>query len=206
MVMSNQQKKTFSQLAVFSVMTILGLVLVPCSMVFADTASVSEIKSAINVYFEGEKTGSLLKIAAAVATAIVGVFMFRKSQLGKGLGCLLLLVAVIELFVGGTVYLRADAQLVGLLEQLQLDRAVFQQEETVRMAAVLSGFEVFRMIQFGMIVVGALLFIIAKLKERPTIQGVGIGLFIMGPILLIMDLMGTWRAELYFEALQKLGG
>lgn len=206
MAQTNLQTGCFNQKGLVLLFLTLVLLFTPWALLFAETAGFSEIKSAINVYFAGEKTGSLIKIAIAIVTATVGVFAFKRGPFGRGMAYFLLLMAFIELMVGGTVYLRTDAQVAGFFEQIQTEPALFQLEESARMSGVLSNFAILRVAQIGLFVIGLILFFIAKFRNRPTVQGIGTGLFISGPILLVMDLLGAARAEVYFEALQKMGG
>ena len=101
---------------------------------------------------------------------------------------------------------RTDSKLISLIKQFRLETDTYQSEELARTTTVLSSFATYRMIQIGMVIVGVILFLIARAKKRSTLQGVGTGFIIMGPVLLVMDLLGTARADVYFEALQKLGG
>jgi hypothetical protein len=58
----------------------------------------------------------------------------------KSMAIPLVLIALIQIVVGGSVYLRSDAQLTGLSAQLQTNPQVVKLEETARMQTVMKTF------------------------------------------------------------------
>jgi len=147
-----------------------------------------------------------LNLNIHLGAIVVGIIFFIKNKLARGLAYPLLVIAVIELIVGGTVYLRTDEQMSSLINQFRTEPIVYINEEITRMSSVLAGFITFRILQISMAIIGLFLFLLAIIKKWATLQGAGIGLIVMGLVLLLMDLLGTLRAEVYLEALQKLAG
>jgi hypothetical protein len=70
----------------------------------------------IDSYFGGEKLESAwIVLAGAVALGAALLFWFvAREPFAKGLAAALLLTAALGLIVGGTVYLRTDAQVAAL--------------------------------------------------------------------------------------------
>ncbi|WP_295895768.1 hypothetical protein [uncultured Vibrio sp.] len=108
------------------------------------------------------------------------------------------------MIVEGTDCLRTDTQTEQLLAQLDIAPATFRAGEISRMTNALIGIKFFRSIQLGLVTIGLVLCIWSWINARPLVSGIGIGLVTMGPVLLVMDLFGTARAEVYLAALEGM--
>jgi hypothetical protein len=92
-------------------------------------------------YFATEKLQSLLFMAVgAVAIAWAGRLLRRRSPL-RGMAGPLVAVALIQLVVGASVYLRTEGQVTGLTRQLQEQPAAFRADEGARLRTVITRFE-----------------------------------------------------------------
>ena len=97
---------------------------------------VNEMHAAVITYFAAEKRESLLFMALGFAAIAVSVALWRIGSPYRGMGFPLAAIALIQIVVGGTVYFRTDAQVLGLHKQLAGDPAAFVAAELPRMETV----------------------------------------------------------------------
>jgi hypothetical protein len=152
----------------------------------------------IDSYFGAEKLAALLFIAVgAVAIAWALVLLRRRSRL-RGMAWPLIAVALIQLGVGGTVYLRSDAQIARLQQQAREAPAEFKRSEAARMRAVIASFELYRRIQIGLLALG--MAIVVLLRNREFWFAFGLGLVLQAFAMLALDHFAEARAHTYFKA------
>jgi uncharacterized membrane protein YhhN len=149
----------------------------------------------IDVYFGAEKFESLLfMLVGASAIAVALVLLRRRSRL-RGMAIPLIAVALIQLVVGTTVYLRSDAQIAQLRQQAQEMPAQFRHDETVRMKAVIANFEVYRNIGIGLLALGMALVVLGR--NREFVLAFGLGLALQSGLMLALDQAAEARAQDY---------
>jgi hypothetical protein len=107
----------------------------------------------------------------------------------------LIAVALIQLVVGTTVYLRSDAQIAQLRQQAQEMPAQFRHDETVRMKAVIANFEVYRNIGIGLLALGMALVVLGR--NREFVLAFGLGLALQSGLMLALDQAAEARAQDY---------
>jgi amino acid permease len=152
----------------------------------------------IDRYFGGEKLESLLFIVVgALAIALAIVLLRRRSRL-RGMAIPLVAVALIQLGVGGTVYLRSDAQIARLQQQAQEAPAKFRSEEAARMRTVIANFDLYRRIELGLLALG--MAIVVLLRNHEFGFAVGLGLVLQAGFMLALDHFAQARAHAYFKA------
>lgn len=152
----------------------------------------------IDSYFGAEKLESLLFIvvgALAIAAALV-LLRWRSSL--RGMALPLIAVALIQLVVGGTVYLRSDAQAAQLQQQARDAPAQFKRAETARMKTVITNFELYRSIEIGLLALGMALVVL--LRNREFWFAFGLGLVLQAGFMLALDHFAEARAHDYFKA------
>ena len=152
----------------------------------------------IDSYFGAEKLESLLFIVVgALAIALALVLLRRRSSL-RGMAIPLIAVALIQLVVGGTVYLRSDAQAAQLQQQARDAPAEFKRAETARMKTVIANFELYRSIEIGLLALG--MAIVVLLRNREFWFAFGLGLVLQSGFMLALDHFAEARAHDYFKA------
>ena len=152
----------------------------------------------IDSYFGAEKLESLLFIVVgALAIALALVLLRRRSSL-RGMAIPLIAVALIQLVVGGTVYLRSDTQAAQLQQQARDAPAEFKRAETARMKTVIANFELYRSIEIGLLALG--MAIVVLLRNREFWFAFGLGLVLQSGFMLSLDHFAEARAHDYFKA------
>lgn len=152
----------------------------------------------IDSYFGAEKLESVLFIVVgAAAIALAWVLLRRRSRL-RGMAIPLIAVALIQWVVGGTVFLRSDAQMAQLQQQAREAPADFKRGEAARMRTVLANFELYRRIEIGLLALGMALVVL--LRHREFGFAFGLGLVLQSGFMLALDQFAEARAHEYFKA------
>ena len=153
-------------------------------------------------YFAGEKQESLLFIAAGMIAICVGVWLWTNGHRLRFIAVPLVLVAVMQLVVGATVYLRTEGQVQGLITQSQSAPAQFKQGEVSRMQTVMKNFNIYKTIEMVLLVVGVGL--IGFLQRFDVAAGIGAGLVLQAAFTLALDMFAQARGQDYLVALKGL--
>jgi drug/metabolite transporter (DMT)-like permease len=157
-------------------------------------------------YFGAEKGESGFFIGLGVLALVLGaVFFTRDSAALRGAAFPLVLVGLIQLGVGLGVYLRTDKQQADLISLMRSDRPRFLAEELPRMDKVNRNFDVYKIVEIVLLVVGVGLVVYGR-GGRPMLLGVGAGLAAQSAIMLALDFFAEARADRYTEMLRALGG
>ncbi|MBF2754487.1 MAG: hypothetical protein ISN29_04425 [Gammaproteobacteria bacterium AqS3] len=162
------------------------------------------MQSAINTYFDNEKTVGMSKLILALLCLLGALIFYRRGPFGRGLSYPLVAIGVIEFIVGGTIYFRTDDQVSSLLAQLQTDQAAFFAEETERMALVVANFPAYKIGQLVMVALGAIAGLYAYWRLNMTLLGTGAGLSAAGFALWVTDASAVTEASTYYETIQQL--
>jgi drug/metabolite transporter (DMT)-like permease len=162
-------------------------------------------KADIEKYFIAEKQESLLFVIlgiAAIVIALVGIF-YWKTQFWKGASIPLILIAVIQIIVGYTVYARSDKQRIEMGYAFDIDPSKLQNEEMPRMEEVNKNFVTYRWIEIILCVAGVALALVYKTNpDRQLIVGIGVALAIEAALMLGADFIAAKRAVNYTTGLK----
>lgn len=158
----------------------------------------------LNTYFKAEKSESLLFMLAGLLAAAFAVYAFfiGKQKFYTGIALPLLLVGIIQLVVGSSVYFRTDRQVAQLEATYANAPATMASEELPRMHAVMKNFTLYKYIEVAFIIGGVLLILL--LRRNEFWLGAGMGLLAQGSIMLLLDIVAERRAETYISFLQTL--
>jgi hypothetical protein len=152
----------------------------------------------IDRYFGAEQwTGALFVVVGALAIALAWWLLRRRSRL-RGMAIPLVAVALLQLAVGTTVWLRSDAQRAGLQQQALEAPAEFKRQETARLRSVIARFELYRRIEIGLLALG--MAIVVLLRNREFWFAFGLGLVLQSGLVLALDHVAAARAQGYFKA------
>lgn len=151
----------------------------------------------IDLYFRAEKAESLLFLGVGVVALAAGAWLLLslRAALAVGLAVPLLLIGLIQVAAGGTVYLRTDRQAAALQAQYAASPAAFAQAEAPRMAQVNRAFDVYKLVEVGFILVGTGLIFFCQ--QRDFWLGLGLGMLGQGAVMLGADVFAERRADLY---------
>ncbi len=153
-------------------------------------------------YFAGEKAESVLFVLAGVVALAASAWLWRSGSGYRAMGIPLVVVALIHLAVGGSVYLRTDGQVAALTAQLAQAPAAFQAAELARMGVVMKNFALYKLIELFLLGVGVAM--TYAFRHREALYAVGVGLVIQAGVTLVADLFAEKRGDTYLMALRAL--
>jgi hypothetical protein len=160
------------------------------------------MSTAIDAYFQAERAESLVFAAFGIVAISASVYLLWRygDAMSKGLAIALVLVGLIQITVGGTVYLRTPGQVVALKAQYNQDPGRFKAEETARMSNVMTNFKVYKIIEVGFILVGLAVTLIVG---HPFWLGLGMGMLVQGALMLPADITAERRGTIYQSAIAQ---
>jgi hypothetical protein len=158
----------------------------------------------IKTYFAAEKSESLLFIGLGIAAIAFSGYGWLKwnETFYKGLAIPLILIAVIQLVVGGTVYFRTDKQMADIQSLHQTNPTEFRSQEVPRMETVMKNFGVYKKIEISFVLMGVLLIVL--MKQRPFWLGIGVGMLMQGAVMLALDIFAEQRGEKYQSEIRSI--
>jgi hypothetical protein len=152
------------------------------------------------VYFVGEKQESVLFLVVGVLAIGVAAWLWTTDHRFRLMAVPLVVVALMQIVVGFTIYARTDAQ-VQSLSVLQINEpAQFQLEEIDRMQTVMTNFKIYKTIEIVLLVFA--LALIAFLPKSDAAVAIGLGLLVQAAFTLALDLFAEARGEAYLAALR----
>ena len=163
-------------------------------------------KTDIEKYFTAEKSESLLFVIIGIAAIVLAVifFFFLKTNFYKGMALPLLLIALIQITVGYSVYKRSDDDRKRNTYSYDLNPSDLKNKEIPRMEKVNKNFVLYRWIEIALIVAGlVLIFLYRSNPESSFLYGIGIGLAIQAVIMLGADYFAEARAKIYTDGLKE---
>ncbi len=114
----------------------------------------------------------------------------------------LIAIGIIQLIVGGSVYLRTDNQVKTLSAQMHAAPEQFQKGELARMKTVNDNFTIYKVIEIVLLAGGIVLSF--AFANTMTWYSVAIGLIAQSSIMLVFDLFAEKRAHEYVAALERM--
>lgn len=159
------------------------------------------MQEALTRYFTAEKNWCLVLALFGLSALVFCVFLLRTNF--RGAVVPIGLVALIQMGIGGGVYLRTDKQVEVLRNTLEKSPKKVQNLELLRMQKVMKSFVSIEYIEIALLVVGiglALWF-----KERSGVFAVGLGLIFQSSLMLLFDLIAEHRGAEYVAALKSFG-
>jgi hypothetical protein len=152
-------------------------------------------------YFTSERNESLLFVVIGIIAGLIACYgMFAvKSNFSRGLFYPLFFIALVQVTVGGRVYMRTPSDIERVKTELKTS-PVELESELRRMTVVISNFLTYRYIEIAFGLVG--LFCIFSFKRENFWFGLGLGLFIQAAIMLCADYIAEHRAVEYTELIK----
>lgn len=160
----------------------------------------------IKTYFTEEKIESFFFIVIGLISIILSlIFWFViKYSFYNGLAYPLLIVGIIQLVVGTTVYIRSPKDIVRVEQIIKNEPSKIKTKELPRMEMVMKNFEIYKTIEIGLLVIGLALLILFFKSSQTFWKGVGLGLLIQAALMLILDLLAEDRASKFIDELIKI--
>ena len=125
-------------------------------------------------YFVAEKQESVIFIVVGLLAIGFSLWLWMNGHRLKYMAYPLVVIALMQIVVGGTVYLRTDSQVSTLSAQLQVNPAALKAEETARMETVMKNFSIYKGIEILLLIIGV--GIIAFMQRHDMAAGIGVGL------------------------------
>ena len=158
----------------------------------------------MNSYFSAEKQESIIFMAVGLVVITLSIWLWMNDHRLKSMAYPLVIIGLMQLVVGSTVYLRTDLQASTLTTQLQENPESFQRDEISRMQTVMKNFSIYKMIEMLLLITG--LAMIAFWQRNDIAAGIGIGLILQAAITLVLDIFAETRGADYLVALLGMQG
>jgi drug/metabolite transporter (DMT)-like permease len=154
-------------------------------------------------YFRAEKAEALLFLAAGVFAVgfACWAFFVSKEKFYTGMAIPVLLVGLIQMVVGATVFFRTGQQVSALDAQFAANQAGFAASETARMIEVMRNFTIYKWVEIAFVLSGVALLIF---RAANFWQGLALGLLMQGALMLTLDIFAERRGARYQHEIQQL--
>lgn len=153
-------------------------------------------------YFSAEKQESLIFVAVGLLAIGLSVWLCMNGHRLKSMAWPLVAIALMQVAVGASVYLRTDTQMSTLSAQLVANPAALQAEETTRMQTVMNNFSIYKAVEMLLLIVGV--GTIALLQRHDLAAGIGVGLVLQAAFTLTLDIFAEARGADYLSALRAM--
>jgi hypothetical protein len=160
------------------------------------------MREAMLEYFQAEKQEALLFLAAGLVALVASALLLRGAGPWRAMAWPLGAVALIQVAVGGGVFLRTDGQAAALVQVLERDPASYRAQESARMERVMSSFRAYKALEVLLLAAGVALTLL--FPHRQALLAAGIGLILQPAFMLVLDLFAEHRGRAYLEALSRL--
>jgi hypothetical protein len=153
-------------------------------------------------YFVAEKQESVIFVVVGLLAIGFSLWLWMNGHRLKSMAYPLVVIGLMQIVVGGTVYLRTDSQVSTLSAQLQVNPAALKAEETARMETVMKNFSIYKSIEMLLLIMGGVM--IAFLQRHDMAAGIGVGLVLQAALTLTLDLFAEVRGADYLSVVQSI--
>ncbi len=155
-------------------------------------------------YFNAEKSESVLFVLVGILAIIVSTYFYVKVKQPFYVGMTYSLIAIglIQITVGGTVYLRSPKDIIRVSKIVETDKSKIQTEEIPRMNTVMKNFALYKKIEILLLLIG--LFMFWYFQPSTHLRGIGLGLSIQSGFMLLLDFFAENRGKTYLEFLENI--
>jgi hypothetical protein len=165
--------------------------------------------SFVHKYFMAEKQAGLLFLIVGSMAVILAVvfFCFIKSNplFYKGMAVPLIIIGLLQLIVGITVFGRCDKQRTTVAYQMGMDPGYVKNTEAPRMEKVMKGFTVYKITALVLLIAGIVLMLLYRTDMGKQFwYGLGMALVIQSAITFASDWMAASRATEYLYKLNEI--
>jgi hypothetical protein len=159
-------------------------------------------EAALAGYFAAERAASVVFLGCAAAAAAASAALVALGSPYRAMVWPLLAAGLVQLVVGGTIFLRTPGQRARLVRLLRSNPAVYQFEETARMVRVQRRFGLYKRIDVGLLAAG-LAFASMDAYGR-TLYAIGMGLILEAGLMLALGLRAERRGKRYLRMVKSL--
>jgi hypothetical protein len=142
-------------------------------------------------------------LAGIVAIAFATYFLLKlKQPFFTGMAYPLIAVALIQIVVGSSIYLRSPKDIVRVNEIAQTHSTKIQSEEIPRMHVVMKNFTIYHWVEIILLLAGIIMLLF--FSPFTILKGVALGVAIQASNMLLLDFFAESRAKSYLEYLQTM--
>ena len=165
-----------------------------------------EYSDFITIYFTEERIQSLFFIIIGVITLLLAaIFLFIiKHSFFKGMAISLLVIALIQLSVGISIYKSSLKDIERINHFMRQEPQKITIEEIPRMEKVIDNLIIYKLIEVLLIAVGIIVWLIFNKSPQTYWKGLALGLIIQSSVMLSLDLIAEKRAKNYCIELQLI--
>ena len=153
-------------------------------------------------YFVAEKQESVIFVVVGLLAIGFSLWLWMNGHRLKSMAYPLVVIALMQIVVGGTVYLRTDSQVSTLSAQLQVNPAALKAQETARMETVMKNFSIYKSIEMLLLIMGVGM--IAFFQRHDVAAGIGVGLVLQAAFTLTLDIFAETRGADYLLVVQRI--
>jgi hypothetical protein len=160
----------------------------------------------IHQYFNAEKKESMLFMLVGIIAVIIAIlfFVLGKTNFYKGLAIPCVLIGLIHIVVGYSVYKRSDEQRKDIAYKYSITNGQAPTEEVARMQTVMKSFITYRYTEIALAIVGiVLVFLFRTHIDKQFWYGFGIALAIEALLTLGLDFFAERRGHVYVKKLTE---
>ena len=161
-------------------------------------------------YFTAEKQESLLFLIVGIVAILLAVvcWFFIKSNPNffKGAAIPLLVIGLIQMVIGYSVYSRTDKQKTNIAYNIGMEPVNYvKQTELPRMKIVMKNFVIYHWVEIAFIITGLILIFLFRLNTDKTFwYGFGVALALQAVMMLGADYFAEKRGKVYTNELKKI--
>lgn len=165
---------------------------------------IKKVMEAVEKYFNAERMESLLFFFAGVIAVSLSVYFILKTKTAffNGMSYALLLIAILQLSVGISIFFRSPKDIERVNGYLKAEISKIKEVEIPRMEKVAKNFIVIRYVEIALIIIGALMYFLCM--PDSLWKGFGLGLSIQSALMLLFDHFAESRAKVYLQYLLSL--
>ena len=165
--------------------------------------------SFVHKYFMAEKqAGLLFLIIGGVAVLLAVVFLFfikTNPSFYKGMAVPLILIGLLQLIIGYTVFSRSDKQRMDVSYKIGMDPGFVKNTEQPRMEKVQKNFTIYKYAEIALLITGIVLIVMYMANaDKSFWYGLGIALVVQSIICLSADVVAAKRGGAYLNELNKM--
>ena len=153
-------------------------------------------------YFVAEKQESVIFVVVGLLAIGFSLWLWMNGHRLQSMAYPLVVIALMQIVVGGTVYLRTDSQVSTLSTQLQVNPVALKAEETARMETVMKNFSIYKSIEMLLLIMGVGM--IAFFQRHDVAAGIGVGLVLQAAFTLTLDIFAETRGADYLFVMQRI--
>jgi hypothetical protein len=153
-------------------------------------------------YFVAEKQESVIFFVVGLMAIGLSLWLWMNGHRLKSMAYPLVVIALMQIAVASTIYLRTDSQLSTLSAQFQANPATLKAAETARMETVMKNFSIYKTIEMLLLIMGVGM--IAFFQRHDVAAGIGVGLVLQAAVTLTLDIFAEARGAAYLSAVQGI--